>query len=168
MSSQTPHERVTEAPLEEGGGGSVSEGPRARRGSGEVWAVRAASLAFGVIVLFCGVWLGGHPQELPGFMREAFEANHQVEVTDEAIDSVAQDYYRHLSKAQLASASIAGMVGSLDDPFSHYLDPAEYSGFAHPGTFSGVGMVAIGHPGGLLIERVFDSSPAQRAGIQAG
>jgi carboxyl-terminal processing protease len=137
-------------------------------GIGGPWPARIAALALVVLVLFAGVWLGGHPSELPGFMRGTFEANHQTEVMSEAIDSIAQDYYRNVSKKQLAGASIAGAVASLQDPFSHYLAPSEYHEFANPGTFSGVGLEATGRPQGLEIERVFNPSPAQRAGLRAG
>jgi carboxyl-terminal processing protease len=118
--------------------------------------------------LVVGIWVGGHPRELPGFLRGTFEANHQTEVTAEAINAIAHDYYRPLSKSQLASASIAGAVASLDDPFSNYLSPSEFENFALKGHFSGVGVEVASRPLGLLIERVFDSSPAERAGLKRG
>jgi carboxyl-terminal processing protease len=73
-----------------------------------------------------------------------------------------------VSPASLVSASVAGAIASLSDPFSHYLSAAEYHTFASPSDFSGVGLEAAGGREGLLIERVFDSSPAQRAGLRAG
>jgi carboxyl-terminal processing protease len=118
--------------------------------------------------LVAGVWLGGHPSDLPGFLRGPFEANHETEVTAEAITAIAHDYYRPLSASQLASASIAGAVASLNDPFSNYLSPSEFHGFAVSGHFSGVGVQVEARPLGLLIERVFNASPAERAGLQRG
>jgi carboxyl-terminal processing protease len=118
--------------------------------------------------LVAGVWLGGHPSDLPGFLRGPFEANHETEVTAEALNTIARDYYRPLSPSQLASASIAGAVTSLNDPFSNYLGPSEFHGFAVSGHFSGVGVEVEARPLGLLIERVFNSSPAQRAGLARG
>jgi carboxyl-terminal processing protease len=120
------------------------------------------------ILLAAGLWLGGHPQELPGFLRSAFVADHQTRVVDEAIERIASDYYRPIPAGQLANASIAGVIKSLGDRFSHYLTPAEYREFNTPPHFTGIG-VAVG-PGhrGLLIAHVFDSSPAQRAGLKVG
>jgi carboxyl-terminal processing protease len=118
--------------------------------------------------LVLGIWLGGHPGDLPGFVRSAFEANHQTEVTAEALDDIARDYYRPITKAELDSASIAGAVASLDDPFSHYLTPSEFSGFATPTHFSGVGVEVQPHPPGLQIVRVFNPSPAAQAGLSEG
>src|SRR6202041_1991455 len=35
------------------------------------------------VFLVLGVWLGGHPEDLPGFARgSAFEQNHQTQVVD--------------------------------------------------------------------------------------
>ena len=63
----------------------------------------------------------------PGSRASAFVANHQTLVVDEAIDRIASDYYRPISKSQLSNASIAGAVASLGDRFSHYLTPKRIS-----------------------------------------
>jgi carboxyl-terminal processing protease len=120
------------------------------------------------ILLVGGIWLGGHPEELPGFARNAFEANHQTLAVDEAIARISSDYYRPIGRSQLADASIAGAVASLGDRFSHYLNPKEYREFNSPPSFTGIGVVVAPQHRGLLIARVFDSSPALRAGLRAG
>jgi carboxyl-terminal processing protease len=125
----------------------------------------------GVVLLVLGVWLGGHPEDLPTFVREAFVANRQTAVVDEAIQRIATEYYRPISTSKLSSASIAGVVASLDDRFSHYLTPSEYHEFISPPHFTGIGVdvdpqLDVNH--GLLIERVFNSSPAAHAGLKAG
>jgi carboxyl-terminal processing protease len=121
------------------------------------------------VFLVLGVWLGGHPEDLPGFARgSAFEQNHQTQVVDEALARISSDYYRPISKSQLANSSIAGAVASLDDRFSHYLTPKEFHEFNSPPSFTGIGVVVSPEHRGLAIARVFDSSPAKRAGLQAG
>jgi carboxyl-terminal processing protease len=121
------------------------------------------------ILLVVGVWLGGHPEDLPAFARSsAFEKNHQTQVVDEALARISSDYYRPISKSQLANSSISGAVASLRDRFSHYLTPKEFHEFDSPPTFTGIGVVVAPEHRGLLIARVFDSSPAKRAGLQAG
>ena len=85
------------------------------------------------VFLVLGVWLGGHPEDLPGFARgSAFEQNHQTQVVDEALARISSDYYRPITKSQLANSSIAGAVASLDDRFSHYLTPKEFHEFNSP------------------------------------
>ena len=121
------------------------------------------------VFLVLGVWLGGHPEDLPGFARSsAFEQNHQTQVVDEALARISSDYYRPITKSQLANSSIAGAVASLDDRFSHYLTPKEFHEFDSPPSFTGIGVVVSPEHRGLAIARVFDTSPAQRAGLQAG
>jgi carboxyl-terminal processing protease len=120
------------------------------------------------VLLVLGLWLGGHPSELPGFVRNAFVSNHETQVVNEAIEKVASDYYRPVSKSGLAHSSIAGMVSSLHDPYSTYLSPNEFRGFDQPASFAGIGVSVDSTPAGLKIARVFDSSPAQRAGLKEG
>ncbi|HLM85106.1 MAG TPA: S41 family peptidase [Solirubrobacteraceae bacterium] len=120
------------------------------------------------ILLVVGLWLGGHPEDLPGFMRSAFVANQQTNVVDEAIQRVAKDYYRPIPLKKLSNASIAGLVASLGDRFSHYLSPSEFSEFNSPPHFTGIGVSVGQQRRGLLIARVFDSSPAARAGLKPG
>jgi carboxyl-terminal processing protease len=128
-------------------------------------AVLAALLP---ILLVLGIWLGGHPQDLPGFARSAFVSDHSTLVVDEAIDRIASEYYRPISKSRLSGASISGVVASLGDRFSHYLSPSEFHEFEAPPSFTGIGVVVGPERRGLLIARVFDSSPAARAHLQGG
>jgi carboxyl-terminal processing protease len=129
-----------------------------------------AVLAALLFLLFVGIWLGGHPRDLPGFIRRAVVQNQQTLVVNEAIDHIAHDYYRPVSKGQLSDASIAGAVASLRDRFSHYLSPSEFRGFNEPASFTGIGIEVnpTAERAGLRIARVFDSSPASRAGLQPG
>jgi carboxyl-terminal processing protease len=122
----------------------------------------------GLLLLVVGLWLGGHPENLPGFARSVFVADHETRVVNEAISRIASDYYRPLAKGRLADASIAGAVASLNDRFSHYLTAKEYGEFNQPPRFTGIGVAVDPNHSGLLIARVFDSSPAQRASLQAG
>jgi carboxyl-terminal processing protease len=130
--------------------------------------LNTALLLLALVLLIAGLWLGGHPEDLPGFLRNAFVVDHQTRVVDEAIDRVESDYYRPVSASQLSNASIAGVVASLGDRFSHYLTPSEFHEFTSPPHFTGIG-VAVGiERRGLLIARVFNSSPAARAGLKPG
>jgi carboxyl-terminal processing protease len=121
-----------------------------------------------VVCLVGGVWLGGHPSELPGFVRDVFVSDHDTRVVNEAIDRVAHDYYRPVSRERLTSASISGMLASLHDPYSSYLAPKALHEFDRPASFTGIGVTVDPEPAGLRVARVFDSSPAQRSGLKAG
>jgi carboxyl-terminal processing protease len=120
------------------------------------------------VLLVLGLWLGGHPRDLPGFARDLFVADNETRVVNEAIDKVAHDYYRPVPKSSLTGSSIAGLISSLRDPYSSYLTPKEYKGFDQPASFAGIGVSVDPKPAGLEVVRVFDSSPAQRAGLKVG
>jgi carboxyl-terminal processing protease len=120
------------------------------------------------VLLVLGVYLGGHPEDLPSFARGTFVADHETRVVGEAIDRIANDYYRPITKSKLTNGSISGAVASLGDRFSHYLSPREFSEFSQPPSFTGIGVSVGADPHGLSISRVFDGSPAARAGLRAG
>ena len=122
------------------------------------------------ILLVLGVWLGGHPEDLPGFARRStFEANHQTQVVDEALARIASDYYRPIPKSQLANTSIAGAVASLNDRFSHYLTPKEFHEFDSPPSFTGIGVGRRTRtPGSARSRECSTPPPPMRAGLQAG
>jgi carboxyl-terminal processing protease len=123
------------------------------------------------VLLAAGLWFGGHPEHLPGFLRSAFVSDHQTRAVDEAIQHIAHDYYRAIPTGKLSDASIAGAVASLDDRFSHYLSPSQFHEFNTPPHFTGIGVSVgpeiVAHRG-LLIARVFDASPAAHVGLKPG
>jgi carboxyl-terminal processing protease len=130
-----------------------------------------ATIAVVVVALLAllvgGIWWGGHPEDLPGFMQRVFVANRGTRVVDEALARIHSEYYRPVGEKQLSNASIAGAVASLGDRFSHYLTPSELHEFDHPGSFSGIGVEVDPDPKGLRIVQVFNSSPAARAGLRS-
>lgn len=123
------------------------------------------------VLLVVGVWWGGHPEDLPGFARSSLVAHADTRVVDEAIERISNDYYRPVGSGSLANASVAGAVASLHDRFSHYLSPKEFHDIDEPPSFTGIGVSVGGRlvdGRALLIERVFNSSPAARGGLKAG
>jgi carboxyl-terminal processing protease len=127
-----------------------------------------AGVLVAIAVLLLGIWLGGRPEDLPGFMRSFAGASNQQVVVQEAMKRIASDYYRPISQAQLSNSSVAGMVAGLHDRFSHYLTPSELREFDLPPHFAGIGVEVGDMRRGLEIARVFDNSPAARAGLQSG
>jgi carboxyl-terminal processing protease len=122
------------------------------------------------ILLVAGIWLGSHPENLPGFVRDTVVGDSQAQLYDEALDTIADNYYRPVDKDKLLDQGLAAGVKSLDDRFSAYFDPKAYKEFedATNGAFEGVGMNVGRTERGLRVLTVFDGSPAQRGGIRAG
>jgi carboxyl-terminal processing protease len=128
--------------------------------------------AVGLLALVLGIWLGGHPSALPGFVRNALVSDQQGRLYDEAIDDIERDYYRKVSPDQLLDTSLSAAVDSLHDQFSRYLSPTAYGGFNEEtsGRFTGIGVsIKPDKRGrGLEVTQVFAGSPAKRAGLGPG
>ena len=72
---------------------------------------------------------------------------------------------------QLLAGAINGMVGTLHDPFSDYLTPAQMSGLNQElgQSFGGIGVeMDVNASGQFQVVAVFRGTPARRAGIHAG
>jgi carboxyl-terminal processing protease len=123
-----------------------------------------------LLLLACGVWLGGHPDYLPGFARDGLVDDDEGRLFEEAVDQIADNYYEPVDRDKLLDAGLAAGVKSLDDRFSAYFDPKEYQSFqeATQGAFEGVGMSVAEVERGLRVLTVYDGSPAQRGGIRRG
>jgi carboxyl-terminal processing protease len=122
-----------------------------------------------LVLLSVGIYLGGHPEDLPGPIRNALVSD-DVKTTQEAFDLIEQDYYRKVKSSTLVNSGISGAVASLHDRFSTYLDPTAYRRFLEQskGRFSGIGTEVVPDKLGLRVTRVFPGTPAAKAGIKAG
>jgi carboxyl-terminal processing protease len=122
------------------------------------------------ILLIAGIWLGGHPSSLPGFARDTLVGDGDSRVYAEAVDDIADNYYRPIDKDKLLDEGLSAGVKSLDDRFSAYFDPKQYKEFEEStdGRFEGVGMNVAEAERGLRVVTVFDGSPAQKGGIRVG
>jgi carboxyl-terminal processing protease len=129
----------------------------------------AVTISCVLIALAAGLWLGGHPKDLPGPIRDAFVSDDRA-LQAEIIDKIDDSYYKPVSNKRLEEHSLKGIVSALKDPFSHYLTPKEAKQFKESvsGEFEGVGMTVAEDRRGLRVLTVFASSPARRAGIRKG
>lgn len=131
---------------------------------------RSAAGAVALVALLAGVWLGAHPSNLPGFVRDPLVGDGDTRVVREAIDVVSESYYREIAKGKLADDAVDGMVRRLADRFSHYFDPSEYRRFkqAQSSEYAGIGVTVGPDRRGLRVLEVFDDSPAEQARIERG
>ena len=121
-----------------------------------------------LVLLAAGIWLGGHPQNLPGGVRDTLVGDDDAQLYEEAADIIQDDYYRKVDRDQLVNKALGSAVESLNDRFSAYFDPKTFKEFqeATDGAFEGVGLTVAPVERGLRVLTVFDGSPAQRAGIR--
>jgi carboxyl-terminal processing protease len=122
------------------------------------------------IALVLGIWLGGHPATLPGFARDALVSDSDGRLYEEAVDTIERDYYRKVDRSALLNTSLSAAVESLQDQFSHYFSPKDYTNFQldTEGQFEGVGMSVREVKQGLRVEEVYDGSPAKQGGLKVG
>ena len=130
----------------------------------------ALLILFVPLALVLGIWLGGHPDWLPGFARDTLVADTNGRLYEEAVDKIEADYYRKVDRDELLDTSLEKAVESLDDQFSHYFSPKEYHAFQldTEGAFEGVGMSVTAVNEGLRVEEVYDGSPAKEGGLKRG
>ena len=127
----------------------------------------ATVCALGALLL--GIFLGGHPDLLPGGVRDAFVEEDRA-LRAEIIEKIEENFYKRVDEERLDDASLKGIVDSLEDPYSHYLTPDEAKSVQESisGEFEGVGMTVEEDQRGLRVLTVFDDSPAEDAGIAEG
>jgi carboxyl-terminal processing protease len=131
---------------------------------------RAIAVLAALVVLCLGLWWGGHPGDLPSFLRSAFVANSHDVVISQALSDIQDDYFRPVGRSGLINGALAGAVASLGDPYASYQTPHEYTDFnsppAHP--FAGIGIMVNPVADGLSVQEVIPGSPAAKAGIEPG
>lgn len=83
---------------------------------------------------------------------------------------VKTQYLNPVSYDTLMEGSIKGIVQSLNDPYSAYLEPATYKQLREQikGSFGGLGVLVGMKDNQLTVARTYRGTPAYRAGIQPG
>lgn len=84
---------------------------------------------------------------------------------------IIDNYYSDVDKKELINSAIKGMLESLDDDYSYLLDEDNSSTFdiQLEGEYQGIGIEIIGFSTGeIVVNDVFDNSPAKEAGIKKG
>lgn len=133
------------------------------------FAKTVAAISGALLLLLVGVWWGGHPESLPGPLRDAFVDDDRA-LRAELVDSIQDSFYKPVKRSEIDQGSLKGIVNGLGDQFSQYLTPAETREFRQTvaGELEGVGLSVEEDRRGLRVLRAFDDSPADRAGIKPG
>lgn len=86
-----------------------------------------------------------------------------------AMQFIESKYVTEVDDKKLIDGAITGMVKSLDDPHSIYLDENLYRQLKNhtEGTFGGIGVYMGFRDGGVQIVAVMPGSPGEKAGLQA-
>lgn len=82
---------------------------------------------------------------------------------------IVDNYYGEVDKKELLEAALEGMVNSLGDPYSSYLDETTSSTFTAElnGSYKGIGIqVTNDKDKNIIVMDVFENTPASLAGIK--
>ena len=109
-------------------------------------------------------------------MHEKEDSN--IASTDEYISKfvdnynyIVDNYYGDLDKEKLIDEAIAGMINSVDDPYTSYIDGDNSNVFntTLDGSFQGIGVeVANDSDNNIVVHGIISDSPAEKAGIKVG
>ncbi|MDI3480580.1 MAG: carboxyl-terminal processing protease [Tepidanaerobacteraceae bacterium] len=126
--------------------------------------------------------LGARSANVPSYVLEKIHKDEaSVEKTEELKDLeklkpvaevmklIKAKYVKAADDDSLVEGAIRGMVQSLKDPYSVYMDPAEFENFmiSVNGSFSGVGISLASDEtsGAIVVVSPIEGTPAQKAGI---
>lgn len=113
-----------------------------------------------------GYWWAKHK----GSDVPSIRADKKLDLVRNVIDIVKEKYVEKVDEDELIKGAAAGVVNSLDDPYSHFLDKEHFERVEQEtrGSYSGVG-IYIGmreeHP---VVQSVIDETPAFEAGLMPG
>lgn len=129
----------------------------------EVLIIIIVSITFGIVV---GVSLS--------FFRDEYRGEKVSNSLQELItvyQNILDSYYKNIDEKDLADAAIDGMMSSLDDPYSTYMDEENTETFNETvdGSYVGIGItITVDKNGDFSILDVANDSPAEKAKIKKG
>ncbi|MFJ7938978.1 S41 family peptidase [Peribacillus sp. NPDC096622] len=83
-------------------------------------------------------------------------------------DTIKDNYYEEIDEEKLVDGAINGMIESLDDPYSAYMDKKEASSFHESisSSFEGIGAEIQEQDGQIMVVSPIKGSPAEKAGVK--
>ena len=89
----------------------------------------------------------------------------------ETYDTILKDYYKDIDSKTLIDGALNGMLNSLEDQHTSYFNEEEKEDFDTEleGIYYGIGaQIQLVEENNVKIIKVFDDSPAEKAGLQEG
>lgn len=125
----------------------------------EVIIIILISILFGIIIGY-----------LITFSKGGVASDSNIEEIVDTYHNIVDEYYGKVDKDKLSEAAIKGMIDSLEDPYSNYMDNETTNDFNEQidGSFVGIGVVVMyGEDEYNHIVEIYKNSPAEKAGLKA-
>ena len=125
--------------------------------------VSLVSLFIGVLVMYI-YYNNGNVNLLQG-------NPNKYGILDEVTNILNKEYYKDIDQDKLIDGAVSGLVDSIGDKHTSYFTPKEAKEFKESlsDSYYGIGAVIYkSQEGEITVRRVFDDSPAQKAGISIG
>lgn len=85
-------------------------------------------------------------------------------------DKVVKNYYMDIDKDKMVDDAINGMLSSIGDVYTNYSDLDSTISFDENvvGTYEGIGALIYYSDGKIIVNKVYNNMPAEKAGLQEG
>ncbi|MBY0308882.1 MAG: PDZ domain-containing protein, partial [Phycisphaerales bacterium] len=137
--------------------------------------IALAAVAAALALFLGGVVVGGHPEatgltQLREPLRGLLLGESGETLPAQVLDALEERYYEDVDLERLERASVRRIIAALDDPYTAYLTPEELRALRdrNDGAYFGVGLQVAQRDRAIVVTRVFEDSPAARAGIGVG
>lgn len=140
------------------------------KGINRKYTVGIVEVIFFLIVGFIASFFVGYNFQNKEKAKDIKKDEH-IERFEQNYNYIVDNYYKKLDKDKLIDDAIAGMMETLDDPYSVYLDKDESKSLniSLNGGYKGFGIaIAKDDDNNIVVVSVFDNSPAAISGIVEG
>ena len=132
----------------------------------------AETILLVIISLIIGLSIGGLLNISKGTTEKNGVSDKYLQEFINNYEFILNNYYEEIDKEALINSAISGMMDSLNDPYSMYIDEAETNNFTITleGSYEGIGVQILkdDETGYMIITAVFKNSPASESGLKVG
>lgn len=126
-----------------------------------------------IVILIIAIALGIIIGSVIMYQKKNIKSVNMSKELDEFIttyDHIQKNYYKKVDNQQLIDKAIEGMINSLDDPYSIYMNEDTTQSFNETvdGKYVGIGATVKLTEGYLEISEFSNGSPAKKAGVKIG
>lgn len=131
------------------------------------------SLLDTIIIVIVSISFGSIIGALVIYNKEKISITNVPEELEEFVktyNSINKNYYKKVKREELIDAAIEGMIASLDDPYSNYMNESDTETFNRTidGEYVGIGVTVNIKEDYLEVLEISEESTAKKAGVKIG